>query len=93
MEKASGLEVDARQGALHSPYVASHEPKFMVAEPDAAGAGFGTGTYKEPMARRPRTILGLRRTTFALSTALLVVLILGIVSAVGAGTCASKSGG
>ena len=93
MEKGSSLEVDARQNGLHAPQVAS-EPKYKAIGPDADGVvGSGAYTYQGQVIQETRKILGLRRTTFTLSALLAIALILGIVSAVGAGTCASKNGG
>lgn len=91
MEKASGLEVDSRQHGLHLPQAAD-EPHYKPLEPDFAGDS-GEYLHQHQRARAPRKIFGLRRTTFTLSTILAIVLILGIVSAISAGTCASKNGG
>lgn len=97
MEKGPGLEVDSRQNGLHS-HSDGTSPKYSAIGPDSGSAGdyaVGNGVYasQNTMGEPQRKILGLRRTTFTLSLLLAIVLILGIVSAVGAGTCASKNGG
>lgn len=85
MAPDSSLEVDAREKGLHSRSVADEQAKYVIAEPEAGGNG-APMSLVDP----PRTLLRLRRAIYMLSLALFVVLILGIVSAIGAGTCATR---
>ena len=92
MATNSGLEVDRREAGLHSLHVESNETKYRIVQddPDGLKEAGAAPPYHDPAQTPQSTILGLRRATFGLALALLVVLILGIVAAAEAGTCKAQ---